>query len=173
MSRGKQPRPPWIDSSRKSLGRIRQNASTIRAEGYKEIRRGIEKVRAAERLDQDAAYIQSVLSQDPDEVSLSDEIVQSTGTRLGITILSLEEETDRLANAASVAAVAAVGAHQAFISAVGSSDAPSASGVFMAAALTLGSTLCTPNGPRHPHSHPRALRRRRKFSLSLGNSYAL
>lgn len=128
-------RPRWAESSLEKLENTREDIETIRKEGQKEIKSGLVKVNFANQLDREASYIYQVLNRSQSSGTWSDEIVQSTGVLLGGTVDYLRQETSRLAGLAIASNVASEKPNTQFIKAVYSTDAPSASSVFLAASM--------------------------------------
>ena len=138
------PVPGWVKEGRSLLAQIVSNAGVIKVEGQAEARRGLEKAEAADDIQHEAEYLNSVFNQQLDPVYWNDEIIAASGIRLVNRLQVLDDQMQYLSASVVVAGERGEEEQINFIRAVSDSDSSSASALYLGAGMEIRFQAITP-----------------------------
>ncbi len=138
------PVPVWVEEGRSLLAQIISNAGVIKVEGQAEARRGLEKAEAADDIQHEANYLNSVFNQQFDPVYWNDEIIAASGIRLVNRLQVLDDQMQNLSASVVVAGERGEEEQINFIRAVSDSDSSSASALYLGAGMEIRLQAITP-----------------------------
>ena len=127
--------PQWLSNVRAAIRSIRDKVMSIRQEGQEEIRRGLEKVEKADRLEREIDYLDRVFSVDIPSEQLNDEIIMISGSYLSQGLMDVDNRLSKAIAIASEAGQYAQEHHGYFVRAVSDSGSSSGSAVYLAASI--------------------------------------
>lgn len=127
--------PKWVKTSREHLEHISPKIESIKKEGQAEAKRGLEKVKAAGELQQEAEYLERVLSQPHDSQYWTDEIVTLSGIRLANRIELFDQDVDGLLGITREGGEADKEHHVRFVYAMPSTDSSAGTAVYLGASI--------------------------------------
>jgi hypothetical protein len=128
-------RPNWVKVSLELLRSILRKLGAIKKEGRAEIKRGLEKIEYANRLEAEADYLTHVLSQPHDPQTWSDEIVNASGTWLANRIQALDHDVDSLSDIAATGGSIGDQSHARFLFAFPSTDSSAGTAIYLGAGI--------------------------------------
>jgi hypothetical protein len=128
-------KPNWVIKSQEHLNNIVPKIDAIKKEGQAEIKRGLEKEKEADKLQNEADYLNRILSQQHDAQYWNDEIVTISGSWMQNRIQSLDNELDDIVGYAKEAGNIGNDYHARFKFAVSSTDSTAGTAVYLGAEI--------------------------------------
>jgi hypothetical protein len=127
--------PEWLCRVRSGIVAVRAKIAAMRREGQREIRRGLEKVEQADRLDRDVQYLDRVFNVEFPAECRNDEIVTVSGGWLANRFVDLETRLEVASSSALKGGEVGEQQHAYFIRAVNSTENSSGSAVYLGALI--------------------------------------
>ena len=127
--------PKWVLVSREQLDDMLPKIDAIKKEGQAETRRGLEKERAANDLQNEAEYLARLLSQDHDPQHWNDEIVTMSGVMLANRIELFKEDVDSILGYVKRGGETGAEYHSGFVNQVSDSDSSAGTAVYLGASI--------------------------------------
>jgi hypothetical protein len=128
-------KPKWVITSQEHLNNIAPKIDAIKKEGQAEIKRGLEKEKEADKLQNEADYLNRILSQQHDAQYWNDEIVTVSGSWMQNRIQSLDNELDDILGYAKEAGKIGDDYHARFNFAISNTDSTAGTAVYLGAEI--------------------------------------
>lgn len=135
MTKSQSSTPKWVQASRESVDKIREETGSIRRAGQEEIRMGLEHVTVANNIEREVDYVGRIVFQDHSEEVWNDEVVMASGIHLAGMLDNLSSRAGLLSNYAIASVQAQEEPHGRFVLAVSSTVGSSGSAVYIGAAV--------------------------------------
>ena len=127
--------PKWVKDSQEQLKNITPKIESIKKHGQAEIRRGLEKVNEADKLQNESDYLGRVLKQPHESEYWDDEIINLSGVQLASSLSFLNQNVNRMANLADESGNIGDVEHSRFVFALPTTDGSSGTAIYLGASI--------------------------------------
>jgi hypothetical protein len=128
-------KPQWVINSQRHLDSINSKILATKKAGQLEAKRGLEKLKKANKLQQEADYLSRVLSQQHPSTCWEDPVISGSAIMLENRIALFDNDMDRIQSIACASNETDEALHKQFLGSVESSDSSAGTAIYLTASI--------------------------------------